>query len=128
MSADGRMTFARVETTYFVPRDRVFELRGRGEAAVAHLGTALEDVLAPIVPADDPSVWVIRRLDVDLAFAAELEDVRALAQVWASEITRSLLRSLRDGEDVVRFANRAAYIAHFAADAATGHDTGCWYY
>ncbi len=129
MAAADRMTFGRAETTYFVPRDRVFELRARGETAWrAHLGSALEAVLAPILPRDDPRVWVIRNLDVDFTFPAEVDDPRALAYAWAREIARSLACAIRDGEGVTHFASRAAFLAQFAADVAAGRDTGCWYY
>lgn len=129
MPAADRLTFGRAETTYFVPRHCVFEARARGETALRdHLGPALNAVFDRILPRDDPHVFLIRDLHVDFPFAVENGDAAELAHVWASEIARGLMKSIRDGDGVVHFVNRPAFLAQFVADVAAGRDTGCWYY
>jgi hypothetical protein len=129
MAAADRLTFERAETTYFVPRHCVFEARARGETALRdHLGPALNAVFDRILPRDDPHVFLVRDLKVDFPFAVENGDAAELAHVWASEIARSLMKSIRDGDGVVHFINRPSFLAQFVADVAAGRDTGCWYY
>jgi hypothetical protein len=78
----------------------------------------------------DESVWLIRRLDVNLDINAGWNR-EILANSWANQIERSLtvnLRSDADSQNVIRFPNRAAYLATFLNDLANSNATGKWYY
>ncbi len=134
MAAD-RLTFGRVSTTYVIPRGTPApdDVRRLGDVALReHLFTSLAPALARMLPRDDPTVWIIRRLDLDFPFALDQNNAQhnlsALGEVWAAELSRGLVRALRSGENVARFASRAAFLAQFVFDVAQGRDTGCWYY
>jgi len=93
-----------------VARDRLAE----------RLGSALDGLLDPA----DPSVWVIRQLDVDVALTVGGGD-DALARGWARALA-ARVNAVTSGEaslppgDIAWFPDRAAYLAAFAAEAAAG--------
>lgn len=131
MPVAGRLTFGRVSTTYIVPRGTPApdDVRRRGDLALReHLFRALGPTLARLLPQGDESVWIIRRLDLDFPFALEQHSLAMLAETWAAELTRGLVRALRSGENAIRFPTRAAFLAQFVSDVAQGRDAGCWYY
>jgi hypothetical protein len=131
MPAAARLTFGRVSTTYVVPRGTPApdDVRRRGDAVLReHLFAALAPVLERMLPRNDETVWIIRRLDLDFPFALEQQSLAVLGETWAAELTRGLVRALRGGENVTRFPSRAAFLAQFVFDAALGRDAGCWYY
>ncbi len=76
---------------------------------------------------DDESVWVIRSLSLDLDLDPSQHD-DDLAGEWAASLSRRLQRMMREGgDDVVRFDNRAAHVAHYVVAAATGgHRQWCF--
>lgn len=114
----------RMTSRYLVPRDQLsvepLAARLDGIAAGA-VPRALAAILGAIASSADESVWVIPRLeiavDVDVAWDAE-----RLARCWAIELARHLARLLAAGGagDVVRFEDRAEYLATFVADLADG--------
>jgi hypothetical protein len=93
-------------------------------ARCAHqLQHALRDVSA--------AVWRIRRLDlsftVDLASPAVVD----IAQSWSDRLTARVVEIVEYGAEidgVVRFPDRAAYLAQFVLDLALGQAWGKWYY
>src|SRR5438067_13791600 len=75
------------------------------DLAKHQLPSACANLLGPLCPENDPSVWFIRRLDVDVAVDASWE-IGRMAQTWSQPIARELLRSVNTGEDgvnVLRF-------------------------
>lgn len=106
-------------------------LRARlDEAVLKTLPGGLAAILGERFSDTDSSVWLIRRLgvDVDLNAAWEREP---LARAWGSQIVRRLTDVLQDGpdgENVAWFPNRAAFLARFLADLASGCAWGKWHY
>jgi hypothetical protein len=95
-----------------------------------HLASTLSAVFASWFSAGDPSVWLIRRLEIDAVVNAAWEQEQ-LTRTVATQLARTLGATLQDGSDqdnVQRFPNRAAYLAHFLTDLAIGDAWGRWYY
>jgi hypothetical protein len=83
------------------------------------LGAALE------LPVGD-GVWLIDRLTLDLDVDLAAPPAR-LAEAWARGIAAAVARAIED-DAVVRFTDRAAFLARFAVDLAAGVAFGKWYY
>jgi hypothetical protein len=106
------------------------ELRDRLERSVAaDLVSALARSLEHTLNPDDQSVWFVRRLALDFPLNAEIEPGHAAA-VFAKQIAEELLLELRapNSGDVIRFPDRAAYLAQFLLDLAEGAAWDKWYY
>jgi hypothetical protein len=75
-------------------------------------------------------VWRIRNLTLNVSLDAEFSDpfgvVRDCGRAFASEVL-SILDS-GESDSVVRFPNRAAFLAQFLADLAASHAWEKWYY
>ena len=112
----------RLRNTLVVPRDlpRRDEMWARLEASLGRsgvelLGRLLDEVLDPA----DPSVWVIRRLR--LAFA--IREPRDAETMWARGVSEGLRRQIQygaDGQNVLRFPDRATYWAWYLRDRVMG--------
>jgi hypothetical protein len=107
-------------------------VRARVDEAIEphHLAPALSSALTPWFSETDPSVWLIRRLEmnVDLDAASERDQ---LTRVIVAQIARTVGASLQDeqnSENVLRFPNRAAYLSRFLSDLAAGAAWSRWYY
>lgn len=130
----SQLTIERINGRCLTPRDHPAPeaVRARLDAGLAppRLGPALAARLARLLPESD-ELWFIRRLaleavvDVGRAGDAELAALLAarLARATANVVTRP-----PDGRNVVRFAHRAAYIAHYAGERAAGRDGDRWYF
>ena len=73
---------------------------------------------------------MIRQLEIQVDVNAAWER-ESLTRAWARQIARELgavMHDGGDGENVVRFPTRAAFLARFLIDAAEGHAWGKWYY
>ena len=133
-SSESRLTIERLQSVYLVPWEHPSpeKMRGRFDAVLrGPFASACRQILSSALDADDPSVWLIRRLDIDLAFDAEAVTDDLLAHCWAQRIAFSLTRIIArgaDGEHVLCFPNRAAYLAQFVGDLAEGHAWDKWYY
>jgi hypothetical protein len=108
------------------------------EAVKERLDRTITHVLAPRLSnafsswfsENDPSVWVIRRLDIDVALNAKW-DHDELTRAFTARIARTLGDTLHDDVDttnVIRFSDRTAYLASFLSDLAAGAAWGRWYY
>lgn len=76
-------------------------------------------------------VWRIRRLD--LSFTVDVAAPRGcdIAPAWSERVTTRILDVVEHGtemEGVLRFPDRAAYLAQFVLDLAAGRAWGKWYY
>jgi hypothetical protein len=94
------------------------------------LRQALATIAAPLAANSDPSVWLIRKLEVPVVVNAAWQPEQ-IARIWATDICRELARDLSaadDGSNVLHFPNRAAYLARFMTDLAAGRAWGQWYY
>jgi hypothetical protein len=94
------------------------------------LPAALRTTLMPLLKSNDPTLCFIRRLDVPVEVNAGWEP-DAIARSWARQISRTLVQDLcgaGDGGNVIRFPDRAAYLARFVADAASGDAWSHWFY
>lgn len=94
------------------------------------LPAALRAMLMPLLKSNDPALWFIRRLDVPVDVNAAWEP-DAIARCWARQISRTLAQDLSgagDGSNVIRFPDRAAYLARFIVGAASGDAFGHWVY
>ena len=79
----------------------------------------------------DPSVWLIRRLDLDLSLAVNQTSAEGTGKRWGEQLAESIYRTIDRGEEndsVLHFPNRAAYLARFVRDLAAGRAWGKWYY
>jgi hypothetical protein len=86
---------------------------------------------------DDPTVYVLRRVEArrTLRVVVHADDDPTdahLTQRWGECLAEAVLRSIvdnpTDSTNLVRFANRADYVAHFVADLLQGNAWNCWFY
>src|ERR1041385_4378187 len=121
----------RLFNRYLVPAEHqaTEEVRHLCESSLATtLSEALAGVLRQSLPAHDSSLWFIRRLELDFAINTELH-TSCLPDIWAKEIAAGLADTLREaGTEVLRFPDRAAYMANFFLDLAEGSAWNKWYY
>ncbi|HEX7317548.1 MAG TPA: hypothetical protein VF297_26845 [Pyrinomonadaceae bacterium] len=80
--------------------------------------------------ADDPAVYVLRRVNVRLALnAARTEE--SMAREWGQRLGAAVVRGVMGGDDggnLIRFADEADYVAHFISDLLDGVAWERWYY
>jgi hypothetical protein len=91
-------------------------------------GSVLEELLAPLLDPADPSVWIIRRLA--LSAIVDGSDAGRAARCFGLALRGALRRALHgeDGQGIIRFADRAAYLARLLADVAGGDGLDRWYH
>lgn len=92
---------------------------------------ACAEMLAAAVPADDPGIVLIRRLDVRLLLRHGLLDEIPTAALWSKGITVAISRAVAgepDGERVVRFDDRAHQLSQFVEDVVAGTAWARWYH
>ncbi|HWI14110.1 MAG TPA: hypothetical protein VNT02_07630, partial [Burkholderiales bacterium] len=124
-----QLTIGRMHATYVSPRTRASPdaLRGRLDPVLHdRFGSACGGAIADLSAQADESVWVIRHLDVDLGLRLDGVHDDDIATRWANEVARQIARTLRrgpDGATVLRFSDRAAYLAYFVRRLI---ETGEW--
>jgi hypothetical protein len=129
----GQLTIRRFQSEYRVERDTVDPSRIRDECDSAlrgYLGHVLTSALGRWCDGGDESIWLVRRLDIELAVSTSWKGDE-LARVFAASIARELATTLigdGDGVNAIRFPGPAAYLGRFLADAATGDAWSRWYY
>jgi len=91
--------------------------------------TALSRIITPAFPENDESLWFIRQLHVatDLNISFDTYDA---ARSLAVQTTRAIVNEMSavDSSNIVRFGNRAQYLAAFLADLVEGTAWQHWYY
>src|SRR5438270_900710 len=100
------------------------------ETVTKDLPGLLSNVAERLFPPSDTSLLLIRQLEINMDVNVAWEEDQ-MARHWAGQIIRSLdvvQQGGADGENVLRFANRGAYLARFLADLAAGYAWGKWYY
>ncbi len=91
---------------------------------------SLAERLQAALPGGDESVWLVRRLDVRTCVGVSWTSGRlahALAAATATALAGALDRGT-DGDSVVWFPDRAAFLARFLLDCAVGRAAGRWEY
>ena len=78
---------------------------------------------------DDPSIWFVRQLDINLDLNLDWNRDQ-VGKSWAAQLVNKLSRDLKEDSvhGIIRFPNRAAYLASFLRDLAGGHAWANWYY
>jgi hypothetical protein len=132
-TTSGRLRVASLDATYLVAEGHPSPerlARQLDDIVRKELPAALRTTLMPLLKSSDPSLWFIRRLDVPVDVNAGWEP-NAIARSWAQRISRTLAQDLSgagDGSNVIRFPDRAAYLARFVVDAASGDAFSHWVY
>jgi len=125
----GTVTVDRLDATLVVPRSepRPDETRARLDAVLeSRLADACARRFASLDERD--GVWLIRELTLDLVIGRR--DEQQVAEMFAAEIARALSEAIRagpDGDRVVFFPTRPAFLAHVCADLAAGRLWSRWY-
>jgi hypothetical protein len=128
------MHIGRMRNLYLVGTDHPAPEQARArldDVARLRVAEVCRGVLDLALNRENPSVWFIRRLEFDLALDLGAADPEAIARLWGENIAQGLLRTLMAGEDggnVIRFDNRADYLARFIADLAADRAWQQWYY
>ena len=129
----SRLQIRRVQAQYLVSSAHPApeRLKARLDEAVTHsLAPTLSAMCSAWFADTDPSIWLIRRLEINVDVNAAW-DRESSARAWAEQMARALSKAMQDGEDgenVVWFPNSVAFLARFLIDAAEGHAWGKWYY
>ena len=100
------------------------------ESLSRNLTQALSAAFSSWFSENDESVWLIRRMKIEAVVNAAW-DRDKFTRVMTMQIGRMLgaiLQGGGDSENVMRFPNRAAYLARFLSDLADGLAWGRWYY
>ncbi len=132
-TTSGRLRVAAVDAVYLVAAGHPSPerlARQLDDVVRKELPSALRTTLMPLLKSNDPALWFIRRLDVPVDVNAAWGP-DAIACSWARQISRTLVQDLSgagDGGNVIRFPDRAAYLARFVADAASGDAWSHWFY
>ncbi len=127
------LTIERMRNVYRVAADDPApdEVRARlDRLAMDEVVHACRSRLAEWMNDDDHSIWLIRSLDIDLAVDASAYAAQRAGIAWGEELALEISRTIErgPGESVVRFPDRAAYVAQWARDITAGRAWGKWYY
>ncbi len=130
--AESSLTVDRIRATYRVAADhpRPRRVQERLDGASHKLAEAVASLLGPLVEDSDESVWFVRHLHAEAEVDAAWNEAR-LGRQWAAALCRSLLGALSSGPDggnVLRFDDRAHYLACFVRDMVRGRARSAWYY
>jgi hypothetical protein len=93
------------------------------------LPDSLRVALSSWLSDDDPSIWFVRELNVNLDLNLDWNPDQ-VGKTWATQLVRKLSRDLKEdnAHGVIRFRNRGAYLATFLRDLAAGDAWTRWYY
>jgi hypothetical protein len=129
--ANDRVAVRRWRSHYLVPADHPSPQRVQAldSALRTHLPGELAARLARTLDPRDTALVFVRRLAFQVAIDAAW-DRDAIAAHCARALAATLARELAagDSENLVRFADRAEYLARFMVDTANGVAARRWYY
>lgn len=128
-ASESSLYIERLCNHYVVPEQASEEMRARCEAALAtNLERTLAVALEQSFSAEDPSIWFVRELNVELSVGSRIEHAN-VGEIWAGELARVLVDALDTNQpDVLHFPDRASYLAQFLLDLAEGAAWDRWYY
>jgi hypothetical protein len=78
---------------------------------------------------NDPSIWIVQQLNIDVALNIGGEPAQ-ISRQFAAQLACHLSKALQEGDhnNVRHFRSRAEYLASFLADLASGCAWSQWYY
>jgi hypothetical protein len=130
---DGHIAHLNCRYRVIGPRDAAGAVADRlDRVAREQVAEALSDALDQAL-GDDPTVYVLRRVDCSLwlNLTEGLTDTHQ-ARRWGARLAGATVRAIAnangDGTTLVRFADQADYVAHFAADLAQDRAWERWFY
>jgi hypothetical protein len=100
------------------------------ETIPADISHALNSLISIFFSDTDPSIWLIRRLELQTDINAAWKTDQ-IAKIWAEQITHNLtaiFKAGQDGQNALWFPDRAVYLARFLSDLAKGRAWNKWYY
>jgi hypothetical protein len=128
----SRISVERLDCQYLVAgrRGDMAGLRSRLDRVLHdRLPATCAEEFDRVLDSADPSVWLIRCLDVDIAVNLGALNDEALARVWAGRLVEAATRAMNSSDaNMLRFPDRTAYLAQFVADLADDVAWGKWYY
>ena len=129
----NRLQIRRFRAEYLVPAQHPSPESVKDQldkVLTSQLASTLSSAFSPWFSETDPSMWFVRRLDIDVAVNAAWSGEQ-LTRAFTRQIGRTLGDTLHDGleqDNVVHFSSRDAYLARFLCDLAAGHAWSHWYY
>ncbi len=130
---ESQLVIGRLTSVYLVSQGHPAPDRLRSQLDQT-MRTRLPDAcarwLASALDPADPSVWLIRRLELDLALDAGGLDDETIARAWSRGIATAVVRAIErgpDGQSVLYFPDRTAYLAYFLGELVDGRAWGRWY-
>jgi hypothetical protein len=107
-------------------------LQSRADGIVAErLAASCSTYLEQTLNVADTTVWRIRDLTVNLSLEAGFSESHDVARDWGRRLATEIYSTVEQGEQsdsVLCFPSRAAFVAQFIFDLATGRAWGKWYY
>jgi hypothetical protein len=97
----------------------------------ARLRDKCRDSILKVLAPNDPSLWRIRKLNLELAFATGDGTDDRIVHETGIRFAETVARVISGGEiadQVLFFPNRAAFVAQFLLDLAAGRAWSKWYY
>lgn len=133
MAGESVLTIERMRSVYRVaaddpaPDDVRFRLDRLAVDEVIH---TCRNRLAEWMNDNDPSIWLIRSLDIDLAVDAAVYATQQAGFLWGQQIAIEISRAVERGpsDDVLHFANRAEYVARWIRERSSGNAGDAWYW
>ncbi len=120
--------------TYVVPADHPapHDLKARlDDLVTGDVAAICSQWLNSFAESSDSSVWLIRELSVDIALDVGRNEESRVAEAWGKRLAveiRQVIARGEEGDDVLRFPSRAAYLAQLVKDISCGNAWGKWYY
>jgi len=128
------LNIRRLACTYLAPHDHPtpHNLRAEmDELARKYVASACGRALGGMLDPNDPSVWVISSLNVDLLLDLHGAVADNVADFWGQKLALSVAKTIYRGDDgihVLRFSNRAAYLAYLLRELANSTAWDKWYF
>jgi len=128
--SNNRLQIGRVHAKYVVSTQHPSPARLKDQLDHElrnNLPRVLSSAFSSWFPENDPSIWFVRRLQIEVAASSGEQ----LSRTFTMQLGRTLSQTLSDSGDpdsVVYFSDRVSYVARFLHDLARGYAWSCWYY
>jgi hypothetical protein len=133
-SDSSLVTVGRWSGTYIVPANHSApqDLQRRADKIIAgRLASNCCLSLQRSLDIADPAVWRIRDLSLSLSLEVSFSDPLDVAQSWGRRLAAEIYSVVESGEEndsILRFPNKATFLAQFIFDLAAGRAWEKWYY